>query len=407
MRKWLAGAVVALVVALVAALVFWPSPGSDSSGGGVAGSPTKARPDTGSASDRRVEARAITPVSDDLMTDVAGRARATDGGGAAATGGEADAGGSLDEARAWLERFLDENAAQAKANVDRYCEATRALRERPEFRPRPRAKDAAVFMDGRADWEGGRTGLLHLPATVTARLKDPDEAWRQAGPELYAGLDFSWLEALGEFDHWSLASQGPLKDQRPTSVYESPLPEYGTLLSWAKLRLLKGAHEGTLPAAADEVLHLADLCASGGALLGELLRGSFHALVRRAFADAGRPVPDGVFTDADRRQVRAAGLAGLRLLYPGVPDDVRAKALGCIPMRCAALNEAIGFSSGLTQLRPASADDVKWLTRQQPCDGALAGLLSRAPPIDPRSLRDSLPPVAGLEEFLAGADAGP
>ncbi|MBL8924257.1 MAG: hypothetical protein JNJ54_35740 [Myxococcaceae bacterium] len=396
-----------VVVALAAAVALWSPAGQDTSArADRAGSPTSEYVPLAPAAGARPAPAPTTSAPAELTARAPGLTGGTDGLTPRLLARDGDAGQPLDESRAWLERFLQDNAATARANVDRYCEVTRGLRARPRYQPASRAKDAAVFMDGRADWEGGRTGLLHLPDTVTARLKDPAESWRRAGPELYAGLDFAWLEALRGFDHWSLATQGPLRDQRPTSMFESPLPEYGTLVSWAKLRLLKGAHEGALPVAADEVLHLADLCASGGALLGELLRGSFHALVRRSFEEAGQPVPDGVFTDADRRQVRAAGLAGVRLLYPGVPEDVRSKALGCIPMRCAALNEAIGFSAGLVQLRPASADDVKWLARQQPCDAALAGLLSRTPPIDPESLRDSLPPLGDLDESFSGADAG-
>lgn len=398
----------AVVVGLVGVLVAWLASSDVGASVGVAGVPgADARPPTDVTGFRPTprELPTSTPRAGSQPTpplvEVSEAARGDERLLAAV---KADAGAGVDETRAWLERLLERNAAQARRVVDRYCERMKSLRQREEFKPRPRTRDAAVFMAGRADWENGSVGLLHLPDTVTARLQEPAEAWRQAGPELYAGLDFSWLKALREFDHWSLATQGPLKDQRPVAALESPLPNYLTLVSWAKLRLLKGAHDHDLWAASDEVLHLAELCASNGSLLGELLRGAFHALVRGSFVRAGSPVPAGVFTEADRREVRDAALAGVHLLYPGVPNDVRETALACMPMRCAALNEAIGFASGLGAVRASVADDVRWLSQQQPCDAALATLLSHAPPLDPARVRESL--LQGPLEAFEVSDAG-
>lgn len=286
-----------------------------------------------------------------------------------------------------LDAFLSQNAAEAARVVDQYCADTKALRERAEFKPNARHHDAAVFMEGRADWENGRIGLLHLPEPLVARLKAP--GWQTAGPELYAGLDFSWMKQLGEFDHWSLSAQGPLRDGRPAVFVDAPLPSYVMLVHWARLRLLKGTHEGELEQATSEVLHLADLCASGGTLIGEMMRASsFHGLVRETWAQAGSAPPIAPFSEAERGRVRAAAFAGTYLLYPGVPNEVRTRALACIPMRCAALQEALGVAASLRAVRPSSEADAKWLREQQPCDAASADLLLQAPPLEASRLGD-------------------
>lgn len=309
---------------------------------------------------------------------------------------EADAGPALLDAGAQqvtsvalqhLDEFLTQNAAEAARVVDQYCDDTKTLRARDEFKPNARQHDAAVFMEGRADWENGRVGLLHLPDPLVARLKAP--GWQSAGSELYAGLDFGWMKQLLEFDHWSLSAQGPLRDGRPSTFVDAPLPSYVMLLHWARLRLLKGTHEGELEQATIEVLHLADLCASGGTLLGEMMRASsFHGLVRETWAQAGRAPPLAPFSDAERGRVRAAAFAGTYLLYPGVPNEVRTKALGCIPMRCAALQEALGVAASLRAVRPSTEADANWLREQQPCDAASADLLLRAPPLEASRLVD-------------------
>lgn len=300
---------------------------------------------------------------------------------------DADAGGDLSLGLKQLDAFLAQNAADAARVVDQYCADTKALRARAEFKPNARQHDAAVFMEGRADWESGRVGLLHLPQALVATLEAP--GWQSAGPELYAGLDFSWLKQLLEFDHWSLSAQGPLRDGRPTAFVDAPLPNYLTLLHWARLRLLKGAHEGQLEQATTEVLHLADLCASGGTLIGEMMRASsFHGLVRETWARAGRAPPVAPFSETERGRVRAAAFAGTYLLYPGVPNEVRAKALECVPMRCAALQEALAVAASLRGVRPSSEADARWLRDQQPCDASSADLLLHAPSLEAARLTD-------------------
>lgn len=74
-------------------------------------------------------------------------------------------------ARTVVERMLKDNATIAEKNVDAYCAATKDLVGEQEKRTRER--DAALYMAGRSDWEGGKLGLLHLASSITQRMANP------------------------------------------------------------------------------------------------------------------------------------------------------------------------------------------------------------------------------------------
>jgi hypothetical protein len=294
-------------------------------------------------------------------------------------------GGSFDEfletvGKQALAQFLADNAAAAEKHVDRYCAETKDLVKRKELADPPRNRDAAVYMAGRSDWEGGRIGMLHLPASITQRMGNPPNAWRKAGPELYAGLDFTWMTELQQFDHWSLYGAGPLRDDKPTNFYEANLPNYITLQSWAKLRLLKGVHEGNLAQASVEVRHLAGLIASSGTLIGEMIRLAMYGIERKTWEELGQPMPEGIPSTDEAWRLRHSAFAGMYLLYPGVPRAVKEKALKCIPMRCSALVEAIGAAASMRQLVPGMQQEIDWLRSQSPCDAEVATQAANSPP---------------------------
>lgn len=304
-----------------------------------------------------------------------------------------------------LQRWLAENAAAAEKYVDRYCEETRGLQGRKALAEPPRNRDAALYLAGRTDWEGGRLGLLHLPESITSRMGNPPQAWRSAGPELYAGLDFSWMTELLQFDHWTMMAAGPLRDDDAVSFFEAPLPNYVTLQYWVKLRLLKGLHEHDLARASQEVRHLATLCASNGTLVSEMIRVSLYGIERKTWEDLGQPMPEGGLTADDASQARHATLGGPFFLYPGVPRAVREKALKCIPTRCAALLETIGVTASFSALVPSTREDLAWLLEQKPCDEALARRLTRSPPVAPEILRQ-LQDMGGIKRAMEGLTDG-
>ncbi len=345
---------------------------------------------------------------DEAGSDALGRARPS---APASPDGGAPDGGSLDEfietvGRQAVLQWLADNAAAAEKYVDRYCAETKDLVPRKDLGQPPRERDAARYMDGRSDWEGGRLGLLHLPASITDRMANPPGAWRQAGPQLYAGLDFSWMVELQQFDHWSLLAAGPLKDKQDYTFFEAPLPNYVTLQNWAKLRLLKGIHEGNLAQASVEVRHLAELCGSSGTLIGEMIRISFYGIERKTWEDVGQQPPEAVMSADDAWRTRHASFVGMYMLYPGVPRAVREKALKCIPTRCAALMEGIGAAASLSQLVPDAQKDVDWLLAQSPCDVELAKRVSRSPPVSSEMIRQNFTGDQGLERSLRSMTDG-
>ncbi len=299
--------------------------------------------------------------------------------------GEPVDGGSFDEfletvGKQAVTQFLADNAAAAEKHVDRYCSETKDLVSLKELADPPRSRDAAVYMAGRADWEGGKIGMLHLPASITQRMSNPPNAWRNSGPELYAGLDFTWMTEVMQFDHWSLYGAGPLRDEKETNFYEVNLPNYVSLQHWAKLRLLKGVHEGNLAQASVEVRHLAGLIASSGTLIGEMIRISMYGIERKTWEDLGQPMPEALPSADEAWRLRHSAFAGMYLLYPGVPRAVKEKALKCIPMRCAALVEAIGAAASMKQIVPGMQQEIDWLRAQSPCDTEVATRAANSPP---------------------------
>ncbi len=326
-------------------------------------------------------------------------------------GGVVD-GGSLEEFFATVGKqavlqWLADNAVAAEKHVDRYCAETKDLVGRKELSDPPRTRDAALFMAGRSDWEGGKVGLLHLPDSITQRMNNPMGAWRQAGPELYAGLDFDWMTELLQFDYWSLLGAGPMRDAQAATFYEELLPNYVTLMSWTKLRLIKGAREGKLAQASVETRHLAGLIRSSGTVLGELVAGALSNIERKVWEDVGQPLPEGLPTSDETWRLRHSTFAGMYFLYPGVPRAVREKALKCIPLRCGALTEAIGAAAALRQLVPGTQQDVDWLLAQRPCDPELAARAARSPPATRDFLsRNLVGEPAGIEPSLQSLTDG-
>src|SRR5262249_61639039 len=137
------------------------------------------------------------------------------------------------------------NAANADAYVDRLCAESGALRGQPPLRDlRTRESDAAVFMAPLIDYEkplDDPPGQLHLPDELRQRITSYGSDWPTpiTDPDL-AGLDFSWMAALGQFDHWTLLGAGRLREVPVGNIFHDPIPNYVNLMQWAKLRLALG-----------------------------------------------------------------------------------------------------------------------------------------------------------------------
>lgn len=391
MRRWVALA--AGLLAALAVLLWWPSARSADETGATVLPVTPAGPRSSNRADDRAVGRAPETTAtevDDVTTnirldDTATRAAPIDGGRSGTDGGD-DA-----QARAAVEAWLARNAALAEKTVDAFCDFSKRLAKTPGLKPPTRERDAAAFLAGRADWESGHTGLLHLPASLTDRMKQPPGAWMKFGPSDYAGLDFTWMRELLAFDHWTLMSVGPLRDGRDAPAFEQLIPNFVTMQQWAKLRLVKGLHEHELAQASVEVRHLASVCGATSTLIGEMIRLSILLVEREFFEANGLALLEGTLTPQTKQDARAVGFAAHQFLLTGVPSAVKQKALACSPMRCTAMVEAAALLSGLRGAVPRVREDLDWLKGQKPCEPALLERLATSPPLS------SLPTVDALE----------
>ena len=280
-----------------------------------------------------------------------------------------------------LGEALAKNAADADRYVDKLCEEHQKLSDKPPLKTLPhRDRDAAVFMAPLADYEkplDQPPGKLHLPDELRQRIGSYGAEWpARIDPRDAAGLDFSWLTALQQFDHWSVLAAGRLRDLPPGNAMRDPIPNYASLMAWAKLRLALSIRSGDALAASAEVRHLADLIRSQQYLIGEMVGLAlyrFDAQARAAAVAAGASV-DG-WPQADPAQLdryRATAFSSLYFTYPGVNPETVKKAVACTPAPCSALLEGAAASKsfghyGATDNLPL----IHELSRNLGCDEAL------------------------------------
>lgn len=250
-----------------------------------------------------------------------------------------------------LGEALATNAQNADRYVDRLCDEAQKLSARPTM-PTPGAgkRDAAELMAPLMDYEKplhDPPGRLHLSEERRKRLADYGNAWMvKITDRDLEGLDFAWLSSLAAFDHWTLLGAGPLRDQSFSDFFTSPIPNYGVLQQWAKLRYAAGLRRGDLPAASAEVRHLADLVRSQRILIAEMVAVALYRLDARAREIAAAsgadlstwPAVDPAQLDRQRR----LGFASMYFTYPGVSPETLRKAVRCMSAPCSALVEGVG-----------------------------------------------------------------
>ncbi len=185
----------------------------------------------------------------------------------------------------------------------------------------------------------------------------------------------------------------------------APPPNFVTLQSWVKLRLLKGLHENDLPQASVEVRHLGDLVATTGSLVGDMIRIAFFNIERGFYEEHGLTAPPGL-TAHQAHQLRHGDFASRQFLMPGVESAVREKAIKCMPNRCTAMAEAIGTTAMMRKVAPESREHLTWLLQQPQCDPALAELSARFRPLAAKEVMEVLDSHPLEESMRALLDAG-
>jgi hypothetical protein len=142
--------------------------------------------------------------------------------------------------------------------VDRLCEETRKLRERPVLPNRSgREGDAAEFMAPLMDYEkplDDPPGRLHLSDELRKRIGSYGQDWpAKITDRDLAGLDFAWMQALAQYDHWTLLGAGRLRNLPGNDFFNEPIPNYLSLQLWSKLRYALALRRGDLLAASADV----------------------------------------------------------------------------------------------------------------------------------------------------------
>lgn len=371
--------------------------------------------DVGSASPEkegeqsRPSATAAAPGLQDSATN---SAPAPAGAPAQGTGLEAaDAGEAAASARA----YLDQNAKDAQALVDRYCDEARALEDAGlGEEEKERQRDAWAFMVVRVDWEGGKRppGLLRLSEPLRQRLGTYGAKWptKITAYDL-EGLDFTWMSALQQFDHWNVLRDVPSEYPEAYSFFDVPIPNFVTLIHWTKLRFAHALQTGELAPASAEVRHLAMLLRTTGLVIADMVAMKLLDLEREAHAAAAaagmnvtqwQPWPKEAL-DRYRKLARSSS----RFLLPGVEPAVMKKALDCNPIaRCSAVYEGVGSHATMSSFAALDTRaEMNALADTAGCDARLIAWLRQNRPSTDAELLEGFTQVEGLAHWFSAGTA--
>jgi len=384
LRTWLA--IAALAGALVLAVIFWPDPGPFApppprASAGPALPPAHPPPPAvrNPAAHRVSRPPAATAAPPNVLEQIAVLHR----------------GLSSLEVTAALQR----NAEETARTVEQFCARAEALKRNPAsaplLQPPSAGADAGPFLAPLVDWLMGpeqvREGKLHLPQALVDRVSAAKKDWPFAFSRAdTGGLDFGWMRQLHAFDHWSVASAGPIAELQEQADFSYVAPSYFQLLAWVKLRYVDALGPGgDLAAAAEDARHLSDLVRSNEgyvatALAGRMLRSLNE--VQDAAAARGVTLPPLPAMDASAiSEVSQLTRAGRRYFWPGVSPEVTRRAFECSPLPCAHVLEGAYARRALSPYSPGNGEAELWdlASMGNGCDGLLLQMLAGSAPAGP------------------------
>ena len=304
-----------------------------------------------------------------------------------------------------LGEALAKNAADADAYVDKLCEEHRKLGEKNPLRDLPkRQRDAAFFLAPLIDYEAPLdkpVGRLHLPDELRQRIASYGPDWpTRIDARDAAGLDFSWMSALAQFDHWSVLAAGRLRDVPPGNAYREPIPNYIGLQVWSKLRLAMALRDGDVLSASNEVRHLADLIRSQQLLIGEMVGLAIYRIdahARTYAKAAGASIDDWPEAEGEQfNRYRATSFSSIYFAYPGVKPETLKRAMECTPAPCSALLEGAVASRSFGHY--GATDNLPLIQELSANKGCDADLLARAVASQEVPVADAL---EGISEEMA------
>ena len=296
-----------------------------------------------------------------------------------------------------LGEALAKNAANADRLVDKYCEENRQLHTpAPPANQDSPERDAAAFMAPLMDYQqpfDDPPGRLRLPAELRERLLSYGSDWpSRVSDEDLAGLDFSWMAALAQFDHWSLLGAGRLRELPAANAGEQPMPNYLPMQEWSKLRFGLARRRGDLPAAGAEVHHLGELLRTQGNLIAQMIAVALlgmEAHARRMGSLAGYDVTGWPAPDLDQKDLeRRMAMGGMYFAYPGVKPETLKKAMACLGTPCPALLEALGANKAFGSF--SGGDNLQLIKELAASRGCETRVITRALEANELSAPDAL-----------------
>lgn len=152
-------------------------------------------------------------------------------------------------------------------------------------------RDAGIDLNKKIAWRGstepGPRQPLELPQAVLDTLKSWKSSWLEhSGDTALNQIDTSWMNTLSAYDHWDIhrdCSGCVNSEVRTRGLADHLVPDYGQLLAWAKVRLLKGLQASDIANAASEVRQLARLVMSQESLVSAMTATAMYRLERLAF----------------------------------------------------------------------------------------------------------------------------
>jgi RNA polymerase sigma factor (sigma-70 family) len=280
-----------------------------------------------------------------------------------------------------LAEMLSKNASNADRYVDLFCDKAKTIRQKPRPGGEPgTSSDAASFMAPLMDYEkplDDPPGKLHFAAPFRDRIHAYGDDW----PALItdqdlAGLDFAWLHALEQFDHWSVYGAGRLRDV-PTggNIYASVIPNYTSLLYWAKLRFAASLRTGDTLQANQDIEHLSMLIRSQDLLIGvgvSLLMARYESQMRGAFVAQGGDISKWAAPDlGSLQEEKQLEFASIYFSYPGVSEATLRKAFACMPSPCTSLMEGAAANQAIGAFIDSDNSAlIRSLSQERDCDQA-------------------------------------
>lgn len=244
----------------------------------------------------------------------------------------------------------EERRAELQAEFEpwraEFLKDQRELADHWLFQRRPGVVDASVVLASVAGWKGTRGGDIAATSGVPATLQANIDAWGSNWLDHVddvdlTGVDLRWMNDLARFDFWDIEADGSPMNDLPWDWRTTPLPNFISLQTAAKVRLLQGLREARGAEAAAEVRELARLAASTEVLVGEMVGVAMmksDVRARQIATKRGHDVtswPMSTMHEAERlkRTIWAAnGFFRTVPLAPAIEKDV-------VVGRCAALME--------------------------------------------------------------------